>query len=395
MAKARFLLQAVTEHDHSSIIKTTLDRELDKLLVSVAFARSQGASVIKSALERNKDKCLVFVGVRNDITSYQALEIILETGATLYAVDTGSRTTIFHPKIYLSRYRKSATAIIGSANLTFGGLHNNIEASSILELNLNSVEDKSFVDDAENIFDELIAKHPNHVIKINGKDCIKLLFDTGRVVDETIVVKQKGAKLLKDDGDKLPLMNLHKKFPAPVTKKKSKEGFIDAIVINEDGNNKAIYLPSIGKPKANDYYLVWQSKELKERDLNIPKGGNTNATGSMLWKKGAMEEIDQKHDFRDMIFSDLEWGLDPKKRHLERAIIRVKIYTKGKFRGDFELKMSHKTDMKSKSYKQGQPMTNVSWGDAKKIIAQEDLLGRVMTLYRKDATPPEFMIEID
>jgi hypothetical protein len=30
-----------------------------------------------------------------------------------------------------------------------------------------------------------------------------------------------------------------------------------------------------------------------------------------------------------------------------------------------------------------------------KIIAKRDLLGRIMSLYRKEGTPPEFMIEID
>ncbi|MFZ6817253.1 hypothetical protein [Undibacterium sp. Ji22W] len=395
MAKARFLLQAVTEHDHSSLIKATFDRELDKLLISVAFAKSQGAAVIKSALEKNKEKCFVFVGVRNDITSYQALEIILETGAALYAVDTGSRTTIFHPKIYLSRFKKSATAIIGSANLTFGGLHNNIESSSILDLDLNSIEDKTFVDDAERNFNDLIKNYPNHVIKIGDKNDIKSLFDTGRVVDETVSIKQKNSRSLKDNGDKLPLMSLHRKFPAPVSKKKSKEGLLDAIVFNEDGQDKATYLPSIGIPNIDDYYLVWQSKELKERDLNIPKGGNTNPTGSMLWKKGAMDGIDQKHDFRDDIFSDANWTVDSALPHYERAKIIVHIFTKGEYRGTFNLKISHNTDATSKSYMQNNAMTNISWGDAKSLIAQEYLLGRVMTLHRKDTTPPEFMIEID
>ncbi|MGA4332313.1 phospholipase D-like domain-containing protein [Ralstonia nicotianae] len=395
MAKARFLLQAVTEHDHSSIIKTTLERELDKLLVSVAFAKSQGAMVIKSALEKNKEKSLVFVGVRNDITSYQALEILLETGATLYAVDTGSRTTIFHPKIYLARKNQSATAIIGSANLTFGGLHNNIEASSILELNLATNEDKEFVEHAESIFSKLIADHPEHVIAIKSRDDIKSIFDSGRVVDETVVVKQKSSKPSKGNGDKLPLMNLFKKFPLPVTKKKGDEGLVDTIIVTEAGKEKTTYVPSIGVPKIDDYYLVWQSKELKERDLNIPKGGNTNPTGSMLWKKGAMDQIDQRHYFRDEIFSDVDWKVDDALPHYERAKIIVHIFTKGEYRGTFDLKISHNTDTTSKSYEQSNAMTNISWGDAKKIIAQEDLLGRVMTLHRKDTTPPEFMIEID
>lgn len=395
MAKARFLLQAVTEEDHSSVIKETLGKDLDKLLISVAFAKSQGAAVIKPALEKNKGKCAVFVGIRNDITSYQALEVILETGANLYVVDTGSRTTIFHPKIYLAKFKKSATAIIGSANLTFGGLHNNIEASSILDLDLCIAEDKSFVDQTEAIFNHLVAAHPGHVLNIKSKEDIKEIFESGRVVDETVVIKQKSSRPSKGKGDTTPLMRLFKKFPLPVTKKKAGKEFIDEIIVKEDGKEEVTHRPSIAKPNTQDYYLVWQSKELKERDLNIPTGGNTNPTGSMLWKKGAMEGIDQRHYFRDEVFADVGWAVDIKLPHYERSKIKVHIFTKGEYRGTFDLKVSHNTDTVSKSYQQNNAMTNVSWGDAKSLIAQNDLLGRIMTLHRKDSTPPEFMIEID
>ena len=39
----------------------------------------------------------------------------------------------------------------------------------------------------------------------------------------------------------------------------------------------------------------WESKKLKERDLNIPSGDTTNATGSMNWKQGEVKDIDQRH----------------------------------------------------------------------------------------------------
>lgn len=39
--------------------------------------------------------------------------------------------------------------------------------------------------------------------------------------------------------------------------------------------------------------LLWESGKLTQRDLNIPKGSNTNPTGSMLFKKGKTEDIDQ------------------------------------------------------------------------------------------------------
>jgi HKD family nuclease len=49
-------------------------------------------------------------------------------GVNVYTVDTGSRAVIFHPKLYLVRGEKVARLVIGSANLTLGGLNNNVEA---------------------------------------------------------------------------------------------------------------------------------------------------------------------------------------------------------------------------------------------------------------------------
>ncbi len=40
-------------------------------------------------------------------------------------------------------------------------------------------------------------------------------------------------------------------------------------------------------------------------------------------------------------------------------------------------------------------MTQIHWARAINIIAERDLLDRIMCLYRKDTDPPQFLIEID
>jgi len=70
----------------------------------------------------------VFAGIRNDVTSYQGLVRLRRIVGELYTVDTGSRTLIFHPKLYLVRAKEHARLTIGSANLTLARLNNNIEA---------------------------------------------------------------------------------------------------------------------------------------------------------------------------------------------------------------------------------------------------------------------------
>jgi hypothetical protein len=136
-----------------------------------------------------------------------------------------------------------------------------------------------------------------------------------------------------------------------------------------------------------------------ERDLNIPTGTNTAATGSMGLKKGALDDdsIDHRHYFRDEVFADLAWTIDPSpaKAYIERAHANFELVVKNLNYGVFNLLLSNNTNLNSRSYLQGNFMTQIHWGEAKRYIAKADLLGRILYLYRKDTTPPEFTIEID
>jgi HKD family nuclease len=127
MADLHFILQAVTPANHAEAIRNLLKLpEPTQIIVSVAFARTTGLNALQANLKPIVRKTRIFVGIRNDITSLQAIKQLLALKLEVFAVDTGSRHTIFHPKLYLAANKTHAIAIIGSANMTFGGLHNNI-----------------------------------------------------------------------------------------------------------------------------------------------------------------------------------------------------------------------------------------------------------------------------
>jgi hypothetical protein len=114
-------------------------------------------------------------------------------------------------------------------------------------------------------------------------------------------------------------------------------------------------------------------------------------------KKGAFDNIDCRHYFRDQVFAHLTWKQDPspKKPKWERANEVFELVIKNLNYGRFNLKLSHNTDQTSATYAERNFMTQLHWGDAKKYVAKSDLLGRILYLYRKDTVPPEFTIEID
>lgn len=388
MAEAKFLFQAVKNERHIEAVEWVLDGHFDSAIISVAFSRSQGVGLILDKLKFNAKNITCYVGIRNDITSYQALELLLSAGVNLYVIDTGSKTTIFHPKIYFSSTNTIGKAVIGSANLTFGGLINNIESSAALLFDASDLSDRNFILDLVNTFENLKSYHPNHVTQISRIEDIENLYSQNLVVDETVSRKQGPPDLTTSHSDNLPLMRLFRRPPEPTLKRNIETISVDTIQSSGDRLNSVI---------TNDlnFYLVWQSNDLTERDLNVPTGTNTNPTGSMLWKKGATKGIDQRHFFRDEIFNTAGWSRDPDLQHYERAYETFRIYTKGQYRGSFRLKLSHNTDTKSISYSRNNSMTSVSWGAALPIIAHRDLLDRTMFLYKKSSVPPEFIIEID
>lgn len=395
MAKIELLLQAFGTGIHVSALKTMLSvPKLERFVASVSFVREEGVNAIATELKAKAKACTFFVGIRNDITSVQALRRLLDLGVKVFCVDTASRSTLFHPKMFLTVSAGRASAIVGSANVTFSGLHNNIEASTLVTLDPADLGDTQFLKTCLDSIDQLPARFPEHVFQIKTVTAANELFDQGRLTDEeVIIVKPTLSSVRKGERDKLKPIKLPRHTPP----RRAKRIRASRQVATTSSTTAALPLPPtpIAASRSAEFVLIWESKALTERDLNIPTGASTHATGSMLWKKGATEEIDQRHFFRDDVFADLTWTRDPKLPHYERAEADFTLIIKGLNYGTHRLKLSHNTSKASATYKQKNAMTSVSWGAVAKIIGKRDLLGRTMSLSRNGRTPPDFLVEID
>ncbi len=395
MAQVELILQAVTAATHARAIQTLLGRiASDSVLISVAFVREAGVEALERAIRPVAANTKLFVGIRNDITSVQAIKRLLRLHVRVYAVDTGSRETIFHPKLYLVvDDGEEAGLIIGSANLTHQGLHNNIEVSTQVTLDLHDANDLQFVQQTIQAFDDLVGAHPQHVFQINNDAEADALFDSGRLTDETVITAPLVTSTVRTGNrDTLPRMNLnrvaHPNLGRPTRRTAGpRQAAGAARAAARPAATAALPIP--------EYYLIWRSNALTERDLNVPSGATTHRTGSMLWKKGATVGIDQRRFFRNEVFDTLVWTTDARLAHIERTRASFEIVIKNLNYGKFTLQISHNTSTTSRAYQQNNAMTQLHWGLALPVVARRDLLGRTMSLYRKDTNPPEFLIEID
>ncbi|WQV23743.1 restriction endonuclease [Helicobacter pylori] len=125
----------------SKVINEGLRNSLDTH-IAVAFLKYSGVEIIQDALINSLEKGAEFeiiVGLDFKTTDSKSIRFLLDLNKTYkklnfycYGDKENNKTDIvFHPKIYMFDNGKEKTSIIGSTNLTKGGLENNFEVNTI------------------------------------------------------------------------------------------------------------------------------------------------------------------------------------------------------------------------------------------------------------------------
>lgn len=383
MATVRHIFQPiVTGHLHADQL-TSLASEpwITDLLISSAFANSAGVSAVSAALAPVAGNTRAFIGVRNGSTTAQAAAALLKLGIDLYGVDTATRSRIFHPKLFLASSANRSRAIIGSANLTHAGLHNNIEAGVDLVLDHADASDKAFVDGFLDGFADLVANHPLHCFPITSGRQIVDLLKQGLLEDERNPKTQTayGAGKQGAQTSKSPIAL---PLAAPPKKKARKP----KPPVAGGGQTTVSAPPTFGQ-------LVWVKPNLPSSDLQLNQGSNVPGV-LRLTQAGYQvngQTIDQKTYFRNQVFAQLNWTYDAAKQK-DVADVPISLVIAGVYVGDFDLSLSHKPAWAAG---QGNYTTGLHWGGATGHIKQQGLRGRDLRLYEPANPQSRFVIEIN
>lgn len=127
-----------SHQNHSSIIQSLFDQSI-RLEMMVAFAKKSGLSALekplvnalKGGLSARFAIGLDFFHTEPHVI-HKLFDLTKKYDAQLYLSNCAHT---FHPKVYAFQHADKSTVIIGSANLTQGGLYNNIESSVLIEDN--------------------------------------------------------------------------------------------------------------------------------------------------------------------------------------------------------------------------------------------------------------------
>lgn len=303
MSNSRFILQGITQNDdHIQAVSHVFSlHPFGKGLVATAFMNAAGASMLVKMLGENSKACRVFVGIRNGVTTIQALRLLLESGIHPIVVDTASQAYIFHPKVYLASNNSIARLIIGSANITLGGLAKNVEASIFSEYPMD--ENAAFIESIYDKFEVLSANCPENVFRINTPEALEKICQESLLVDETRTTWHSNTKSIEGvRAESRQRMRLNTRHVSSTMSARHSGSHTESI------ENSGVDIKIV-----ENQNLLWKSKALTRRDLNIPEGVRTNRTGSMLLKKGDPTQlIDQRIYFRLIVFGSADWKADPR-----------------------------------------------------------------------------------
>lgn len=398
MPTKKFILQGITSQTHGDAVRQLFDiPNIERVILSVAFVSESGVEQIEAGLRAQAPRLIVFAGIRNDITSHQGLARLFHIGGKLYTVDTGSRSVIFHPKLYLARGRSTARLVIGSANLTLGGLNNNIEAGMMLDFDMTDEADKAVVNGIETQLKALPTDYPPHVVKVGAIAELDEMLASGRLVDEMAVPPPRPTTSARATGTSDTVPRIKLKVP-PLRRALAKA----RAAPKKPKVPKAAKLAKAGVPAPKpvpatvgvEFELVWESKPLTRRDLTIPDAAGTNPTGSVNLDKGLLPKaVDHRHYFRDDVFPGLTWA--SRSKTVDEAFAKFQLVLKGISYGEFDLAIHHTNSTTSAAYKQRNAMTRLSWGPMRDYVARPDLIGRTLVLYRDKVDPTRFVLEID
>ena len=153
----QIIFQPADENRLGEFLSRNLAAPWTNFRAAVAFVKRSGVRHIEQSLTAFAERgdVQIIVGIDHRGTSFEGLQdllaAVLPVGRIIVFHNPGSLT--FHPKLFLFKSDVAAELLIGSGNLTAGGLYNNYEVGIAYTLDLAKVDDAEVLASVERILD--------------------------------------------------------------------------------------------------------------------------------------------------------------------------------------------------------------------------------------------------
>ena len=366
-----------------------LSGNFDTFYMIVAYTKESGVIRLKPFVETFKlsgGVVKAVVGIDQKLTSIQGLALLMPLCDEIYVYHSENPMQTFHPKAYaFVKEGEKSIVLIGSNNLTSGGLYTNYEFGSCHEYNLRDKSQMQHFNEfkkafefystpskcSKNLYEELLKKmvEAGHYLSDEKKEIKRVFSKTGEMV---VSEKLFGSEVFKAPR----IQPVQSKLVGETSKTPEELG-------------ELLIIPSL--PKGN---LVWE-KQLNKSDILIAEG-KTNPTGGLrLTQAKWIDEgrvIDQTKYFREKLFGSFEWTEIKQNPKVDVANILFNVTILGEEIGTHLLRVRHKP---SGEAEQGNYTTSISWGEISSFITKQNLTNKKLKMYSPKEGQEPFFIEIN
>lgn len=322
------------------------DPDIDHLRVAVAWAKRSGLSRIRDVLTKFREgggNASMVLGVDAGGATVQGLRLSVELFNAVHVFHERSRRT-FHPKVYLAFGSSSAHLLVGSNNVTAGGLFSNYEGSLLCRLDLHREEDRRLFDVVNSWFETMLAD--TEVCKPLTPDLLDTLIKDPRYgvgdEDQTKGDIQKehdyDGVLTDPTDDEIFGSGSSPKagMPPPVQVPPSPVAAVPQSPPPAAGPTPQ---PSPGAAPAPVAHRWW--KQMSASDAQQPPTPTSHAIGHLKLAK-AGHDINLKSYFRNTLFGSATWAAQHTSPGLkEEAIVTFDVVIDGQPLGQIALKIDH------------------------------------------------------
>lgn len=153
----QFVYQPAPSARLGDFLKANLKGPWTCFRAAIAFVKRSGTKHVAAALTEfaRSNRVEIIVGIDLRGTSQEGLQDLLHAvGTTGQVIVFHNRLALtFHPKVYVFKTDLSADLLVGSGNLTEGGLFTNYEASLRLQLDLTDAAQRVVLKSVEDVLD--------------------------------------------------------------------------------------------------------------------------------------------------------------------------------------------------------------------------------------------------
>lgn len=347
------------------------DARAQALWIATAWGKQSGLGRILNAAAAFREAggtSEVIVGIDEGGATREGLEMCLDVFDRVFVYhDPGTRT--FHPKIYAVDAGDHATVLVGSGNLTRGGLYTNYEAAFVLEAERGQ-DEWAIRGEVRQYFDSLLAA--GDAIRPLDADLIDLLAEEGWVMSEARQNRRRAA-----EGRERP--QRQRLFGSAVPGLAGAPAPNVPALPDEDDDADTPMAPTPPAPPAPPpvaptparpavpppppaaptVVATW-SKVMSRADAQQPTSTRTNPTG-LLRLAQAGQDIDHRTWFRHVLFGSAPWApsVDRESNNIEIATVPLHIVIDGASHGVISVVVDHAPHREEG---QGNVLSILHWG---------------------------------